>query len=395
MSHVNKYNFIGYSIVAIGIFFNEYTIKHLLHWGGQFNSITKSVLFAIIDISIILIGVFIMRQKKQAIIKLIISFLSITLLFVFMECLLSLNTFDNLSSEKPIWIPAKYKNISKEFNKLHNDKSKFNEFGFNDVNHSKQKKSKSVFRVAILGDSFIWGAGVPDSVIWTNKLAVRLEKEGINNEILNWGKSGWSTLDEYNFLISTGFNYQFDFLIFATVVNDPVMDSSNHVDLITRYGFFEQSILGPMSIIFPNTVYFTIDILNNFCSIYPPFGYMNWLKRIYSDNNLSRYSTLIGEIKHYCDSKNIKCVFILTPENHNIVLENYFNKIIPILKTHSVAYLDLFPAVSKDLGHYSNRSLWANPADGHPGNMVTDVYSDQIFKYLKSELPNYALKLTK
>jgi hypothetical protein len=119
---------------------------------------------------------------------------------------------------------------------------------------------------------------------------------------------------------------------------------------------------------------------------------MKWLQRIYSDENLLRYSTLIKEIKQHCDANKIKFCFVLTPENHSVQLKTYFDKIIPILKINSVSYLDLYPCISKELGGYSNRALWANPADSHPGNLVTEVYSKYIFEYLRNELPHQSFK---
>jgi hypothetical protein len=388
MLKTNKYDIIGCSIIAYGIVFNEYTIKTFLKLGSQFNSPIKSILLVSVELVIIFIGVFIIRKKKQAIGELVVCGLSIIISLFVMELLLSMKAFDNLSSESPIWVPAKYKQISMQFSRIHNKKSMLNEYGFNDVNHTKVKKDKSIFRIAVLGDSFVWGAGVPDSIIWTHKLEKRILEKGIDCEILNWAKSGWSTLDEFNYLRNIGVGFQFDYLIFAFVVNDPVMDSSTHKDLITRNGSFERYVLDPISTIFPNDVSFFKDVMNNFVSTYSGIGYMKWLQMIYSDDNLERYSTLIKEIKQYCDTNKIQYCFVLTPENHSFLLKTYFDKVIPILVLHSVPYLDLYPYVSKELVDYPNRALWANPADGHPGNMVTEVYSKYIYEYLKNELPN-------
>jgi hypothetical protein len=303
-----------------------------------------------------------------------------------------MDAFDELSSDSPLWIPAKYKRISMQYLKIHKEKSKLNEFGFNDVSHTKAKKDSSTLRIAVLGDSFVWGNGVPDSIIWTRKLENRFKEKGIDCEVLSWGKGGWSTLDEYTFLKNFGSRYHFDYLIFAFVVNDPVMDSSSARWFINWHGLLDRTILEPIATIFPNDVSFFMDALNNCASTYLNFGNMKWLKRLYSDDNLLKYSALVKEIKQYCDINKIKFCFVLTPENHNVQLKTYFDKIIPILKADSVSYLDLYPYVSKELGEYPNRALWANPADGHPGNLVTEVYSKYVFEYLRNELPNHFKK---
>ena len=389
-----KYEIVGYSIIAFGIFFNEFTIKYILKWGARFNSPLKIFLLIIFQLIIISIGIFIIRDKKEAIIKLITISLSTIVILLFLELILSLKIFNNLSSENPIWIPAKYKNISAEFNRIHKENSKNNEHGFNDVNHTKLKKNNSTFRIAILGDSFVWGAGIPDSIIWTNKLAKIFKEKGLDCEILSWGKNSWSTLDEYNFMIKEGSKYKYDFLIYAFVVNDPVMDSSLPEDLIFLDGFISKYFLYPMSLVIPNDISFFTAIINNITSIYFDLGYMKWINKIYSNDNLIKYSTLIGKIKNYCDTNNIKLCFVMTPENHGVQLKTYFDKIIPILNEHYVPYLNLYPNVSIELGDYPNRALWANPADGHPGNLVTELYAKYVFEYLNKELPNQALKLT-
>jgi hypothetical protein len=155
-------------------------------------------------------------------------------------------------------------------------------------------------RIAVLGDSFIWGSGVPDSVIWTHKLEQQFNKHGLPCEIFNWGKSGWSTMDEFSFLRNSGIQFRFDLLIFAFVVNDPVIDTPPMQELITRDGAFERSILNPLSMIFPNDISFIKDLMNDVSATYFDYGYMNWLKKIYTDENLIKYASCIREIKQYC-----------------------------------------------------------------------------------------------
>lgn len=392
MHKSTKFNIIGYSIIAIGILFDEYVIKSILKWGDHFHNPLKSILLICVELIIVLTGIYISRKKKQALVNLFIFLMSIIFFLFVLELLLSIKAFDNLSSDSPLWIPAKYKRISEQFIYIHKEKSKLNKFGFNDINHTRVKKDNSVIRIAVLGDSFIWGAGVPDSIIWTRKLENRFRKNGINCEVINWGKEGWSTLDEYNFLINVDTIYQFDYLIFAFVVNDPVIDSSSLNQLITPSGFFNINILNTISTIFPNDISFFIDVLNNFAAKYFDFGYMKWLLRIYSDENLLKYSKLIKEIKQHCDSKKIKYSFVLTPENHSAQFKTFFDKIIPILKDNNVSYLDLYPYVSNELRSYPNRVLWSNPSDSHPGGLVTEVYSKHVFEYLINEFPYLSFK---
>ncbi len=388
----------GISLIVFGVCLNEWTIKLITNYETRFDSIEKSVFLILIQILIISIGIYIIIKKKKAIQNIFILLLTLFILVVSIEIILSISYFQNLSSSAPIWIPQKYKNISIEINERHQLKSLSNKYFFNDINRSYKKDTLTNIRIAVLGDSFIWGAGVPDSVIWTRKLEKLFIRNGIECEILNWGKSGWSTLNEYNFLKNEGYKYQFDYLIFAFVVNDPIMDSSIHKLIIYPNGFIERNILKPFSLFFPNTVSFFTDLINNFLSTYSDYGYFNWLKnKVYTKNNLVNYSIMLRDIKKYCKERNIPFVFILTPENHNPILKKYFNQIIDILKEDKIPYYNLFPVIENALNKYSIRELWANPADGHPGNLVTEVYSKNVYEYLINNLkrmPNPPIKRT-
>jgi len=388
----------GIILIVFGVCLNEWTIKLISNYETRFDSIEKSLCLILIQILFISVGIYIIIKKKKAIQNLFILLLTLFILVVSLEIILSISYFQNLSSSAPIWIPQKYKNISIEINKRHQLKSLSNKYLFNDNNRPYKKDFSTNIRIAVLGDSFIWGAGVPDSVIWTRKLERLFIRNGFECEILNWGKPGWSTLNEYNFLKNEGYKYQFDYLIFAFVVNDPIMDSSIHKLIIYPNGFIERNILKPFSTIFPNTVSFSTDLLNNFLSTYSDYGYFNWLKnKVYTQNNLADYSNLLGDIKKYCKERNIPFVFILTPENHNPILKKYFDQILDILNEDKIPYYNLFPVIENALKKYSIRELWANPADGHPGNLVTEVYSKNVYDYIIDDLkrmPNPPIKRT-
>jgi lysophospholipase L1-like esterase len=396
MRRFDGYDIFGGLIVIAALTFNEFFIKLILKCGNHFNSIIKSGFLIAVELVFVWVGIFIIKQKRQALSKLGLVALGIFIALFCGEIILSSGVFDSLLSEKPLWIPAKYKEIDHKQNLLHSENSKINKYGFNDVEHTFTKNTDTILRIAILGDSFIWGDGVPDSAIWTRKLQRRFETTKLSCEILNWGKGGWSTLDEFTFLKTEGKRFQFDYLIFAFVVNDPIMDSSSPSprEFITRNGLAQRSILRVVSFIFPNVVSFATDITNNFFFTYFDYGPLKWNQKVYSSENLAKYDSLLGQIKSFCDSIHVKFSFVLTPENHNTMLESYFEKIIPILNKHSISYLDLYPFVKSELGHFPNRKLWANPANGHPGSMVTDVYAKYVFRYLNDELPNQALKLT-
>ncbi len=380
MKKLNIYKVIGIIFIITGVFFNEWTFNQLLNYETNLFLSVKSLVVISVQLIIILMGYSLYRNGKVAFQNILLLCTSFLIFVVLLEVTLSMPFAQDLESSTPIWIPKKYKDLTRQINKQHEETSAKNKFGFNDSNHNFIKENGK--RITILGDSFTWGDAVHDSVIWTNKLEKKFVANGYDVEILNWGKSGWSTLDQYHFLIGDGNSFQFDYLIFSFVNNDPVMDSSYHKRLIYNSGFLYKNILKPVEYIFPNTVSFCLDLSNNFLSSYSDHGYLNWLNNnVYSENNLKNYSLLLHNIKTYCDEREIDFLFVMTPENHNPIIEEYFNKIIVLFNQNQIPYLNLFPIVESELKNYSYRELWANPADGHPGNLVTTVYANNVYKF--------------
>lgn len=77
-------------------------------------------------------------------------------------------------------------------------------------------------RLLVLGDSFTWGYGVADDEIFTEVLERRFQEKRQPWEVLNTGVSGWSTDQEYLFLVDEGFRYQPDLVVLAFYTfNDP------------------------------------------------------------------------------------------------------------------------------------------------------------------------------
>lgn len=388
MKIVDRYHLIGAAFIITGVMLNEWMLKDVLRIGAAFNTPVKSYVLIAGELLLIATGVYVLRKRRAALWRLSAVVLSTIAALAVMEFILSFDAFGELDAERPIWIPAEYRSISQSLKQQHALSAARNEFGFNDVNHPREYPDTIDLRIAVLGDSFLWGVGVPDSVIWTRKLEKLFREDGIRCEVFNWGKSGWSTADEFHFLREHGAQFQFDLLVFAYVVNDPVLDSSTHFNFITIGGAFDRIVLRTVAVIFPNVVAFTTDAMNNIASRYFGMGYVPWLDGIYSPGNLSAYSQLIHDIRTYCEDRGMPVLFVLTPENHNMMLKQHFDKVIPIFRKENIPHVDLYPAVQQELGHRTNRSLWGNPGDGHPGGLVTDVYANHVHDHIRQSLMN-------
>lgn len=375
------YQTLGAFLIILGVLLNEWVIRFLSAETVNFAETEKRFFLLLVESILVLLGLSIFRYKKSALQNLLLVLGSIFFSLGVMEIGLRLLP-SNLEQEAPLWIPYEQRMTNTRINEVHKKISKLNRYGFNDQEHS-PRKTPDVTRIAVLGDSFVWGIGVEDRVIWTNKLLRLLNENGVKSEILNWGKPGWSTLDQYRFLKSDGAQYDFDLLLVGFVVNDPVMDESNIKRFIYTGGVIDRFLVQPVSrYLFPNAIALSVDLINSFFDTFFDYGYMNWLNKVYTEENLKKYQALLKEMSEYCRERHIRMLFVMTPENHNSWLQQRFEKIIPLLKDAGIDHMNLYPSVYKELHHIPNRKLWANPADGHPGDRVTDVYARHVYQYL-------------
>lgn len=95
-----------------------------------------------------------------------------------------------------------------------------NSLGFRDREFSKSKNSK-VTRIAVIGDSFIWGFGTTEAENrFTNILEGLLKENGLEAEVYNFGISGFGTDQEYLLYHNIVSSFSPDLIILSYYVND-------------------------------------------------------------------------------------------------------------------------------------------------------------------------------
>jgi len=356
-------------------------LVHRIVVGNYHFDLLKTFFIISFIATLVYIAILLFRDHLQVInLSLLILSMAITLLL--MEIVLSTGYFDSLDSDRPVWIPYRYRLINEEINIEHRLKSAKNEFGFNDIQREYNRKSRDQVRIAVMGDSFIWGAGLDDTLIWSHRLQNNFNDHGMNVEILHWGVDNWSSKNESHFLYSIGFKFDIDMIIIGVVVND--VDSGRFPlrQFIDKGSKFYKILMKSLLKIFPNSISFIIDYLNAFSDTFLGYGYENWLKLNYEKENLLIWREVIQDILVFGKAHHVKILFALTPENRSILLKNYFSTLDSVLTELDANVINLYPVLENRLKEYSNRQLWANPADGHPGVHVTKIYAEYTFDYL-------------
>jgi len=315
---------------------------------------------------------------RNIITKLFLVVLSVCLCLILLEAGLNAGYFDKIGRLSPVWIGEKYKKIDDEINAKNRAFSINNSFGFNDIER-KIKKEEGAYRIAVLGDSFIWGDGVAYDVIWSHKLERKIKGYSKNIEVLSWGKRGWSTFKEFEFLKEKGVKFNPDLLIVAFVTNDLNMGDYKRKE----FNFYKSNFAKPLRAIMPSSADFIGTLLdgmiNQFSSEY---GYEKWIKKLYAKQNLKKYEKLLIDFSDFCRVNNIKLLFVLTPSSYSPWFKKLYVYVTPLFEKVNIEYLNLYPAVVRDLSKYKLLQLRANLANNHPGGLVTEVYADEVFKYL-------------
>jgi lysophospholipase L1-like esterase len=100
------------------------------------------------------------------------------------------------------------------------------------------EKPEGVTRIAVLGDSFVWGYGVEQDENFAAVLETRLNEAGYNVEVLNFGLTGYGTDQNYLAYQELARDYRPDIVILAFYEND-VLEVANYQMYGYAKPFFE------------------------------------------------------------------------------------------------------------------------------------------------------------
>jgi hypothetical protein len=381
--------------ICLGLLCHDWLIKY---WDSDKSAINLAnyAMLLLFNIPLVLAGLYLLCFGSQLPMdklyklgkNLLLIFFSVLVCLAALEGLLRTGILDDPENPFPVWIPYKYKKINEAINRHNIDTARQHPFKFNDKLRP-QHKDNGAIRIAILGDSFIWGDGVPYDIIWSHKLEERLRQEYNGKiEVLSWGCRGWSTRDQFRFLEQEGIKNNLDLLIVAFTANDP--DMGHYQQKYFKLNMVPA--IKPLRALLPNAVDFFSEYLEAFLNkTSTEIGYRNWEDKLYTPTNLQSYTYLLRQFSDYCSSRHLKFVFVLTPCYHDPGHSRRFRQVIPLLEEAHIPYYDLTAAVAKDLQNRKFRELWANPANPHPGALLTDVYAREVYQYLKTTyLPSQA-----
>jgi len=161
-------------------------------------------------------------MKRKFLEAIVLCTLSMCFLFGVMEAyfrLLNPQTM-RLSRPDPVlgWLPIP--NTASRLSKsCFSATASFNREAMRDVNHALAKPS-GVYRIAVLGDSFVAGMEVNFEDTFFRQLQAKLNQQGLNTEVLGFGVRGFGTDQEYLLLKKHAIQYDPDLVILAFYQRD-------------------------------------------------------------------------------------------------------------------------------------------------------------------------------
>lgn len=307
--------------------------------------------------------------------RLILSTLSITLTFIFLEVTVRIffddgmnyeiemmkyaNQFKTISSNKKIGIEHR-KNIAE---KLMGANIILDDNGFRTFKNSKKNERK----IIMLGDSmtFGWGANKP----FPNLLNEQIQ----SYEVLNAGIGNTNTIMQINnFFENFSEKYDYDIIVLNFFINDFENIKIKEPNFFQKYSFLFTFLNNKI-----NIVLIKLNIKKNWNNFYSE-SYLN--KEIKNETLIS-----IDRLNLYCQKNNIKLIIHNIPELRNLKNYKFYNetKIIKDYATiKNIKFIDSYEVLKK----YPVDSLWVTELDPHANDIAHQIISDFLLSNLKKYL---------
>lgn len=260
-----------------------------------------------------------------------------------------------------------------ENNQLH---YRMNNYGFRGRNYNMQK-SAGTRRVIVLGDSFTLGDGVKLEDTYCLKLQERLRKVIPQVEVLNFGTSGWNTVDEINYLRMMGVQFNPDLVIVSFVLNDAAVEFWPG-DLYRDE--FEEA--------YENRIFIHSYVLNYFHVLLTRYrlsgSYIEHLtasleteKKIW-DRTLNR----LVKGKQLAEAVGSKYMVFIFPFFYELNNEYPFQELHRLVRMHceknQIPVLDLFGSFEGQ----NHLDLWVHPTDQHPNAEAHEITAEALASFV-------------
>ena len=247
------------------------------------------------------------------------------------------------------------------------------------------KRPKADKTILVLGDSFVWGDGIPAESLVTTKLEKKLNELGYNIEVVNGGGGGGNAESEYNFLVKLTPIYKPSEVIVFFFTNDILEDkpteqgSGKRVATSWRQNIKE--FLRLRSHFFAFLYYLYKDRVVNHIGV-PKF----MLPPDYFNLNDTKpgwrsFKDYVLKMRDFCKENKIAFFYVIIPTltclNERYPYKEMHEAVKKFFAESGIEYFDLFPVFSP----YRPSQLWVNLENSHWNDLGTTLAADAIIKW--------------
>lgn len=249
-------------------------------------------------------------------------------------------------------------------------------------------KPEGVYRIAILGDSFTFGDGIPVEHRYTNILQAQLNQSGGDFEVLNFGRPGASTREEIALLNEFIFPLSPDYILVQWLPND--FEDENF-----RWGVAANNLVGDRALhnkLFRNSaLYFLLN--NQWHAISREFDddkitYTDKLLEPFQNPGSEEYRRALQPMRELLTVlKNSGTAYalllhpLLRPDMHAMYdMQPLHDAVAGICRELEATCFDLTPAFQALGPEFSYEDLWVNRFDTHPNHFANDLVARQLLQ---------------
>lgn len=242
------------------------------------------------------------------------------------------------------------------------------------------ERPKGVKRVLVLGDSFIFGYGLPYEDLVTVKIEKILNNEMKNIEVINGGVSGSNTSDEFEQLNRLTPTCRPDLLIVFFFTNDVTTEGLTLREFSMRQRIKEY--LRFKSKFFAYFFYLYKDRLSSKIGIPRVFLSPEYFDLDDSKPGWVGFKKAVLQIQKHCRQNNIDLFFVMIPTLSNLD-ERYpyievRTKTSNFLKANNIPVIDLFDLFAP----YRPSELWVSLENVHWNGLGTTLAARKVADYI-------------
>lgn len=263
-------------------------------------------------------------------------------------------------------------------------------------------------RILVVGDSFVWGDGYANmNDIWWRKLQRELVKRGYYDvQVIGMGWIGQNTREEFCNLKRMIKAYKPDIIVWGFNDNDldehttqmvfpenlQNINSIKGLDKVFILTFYLKSY-------FPNLGQRLMDIRQN-CLVqignktenlkiaYSMYEFIDSFSR---GENFKKYKVTVNDVGTFVnENKNIPIFFVTLP---TVYSPDFFiplyKKVFPLFVSNNIKIYNLFPILGQKFDLFlSTQQSYINPANLHPGPILTDFFAHEVANILEHDYKN-------